>query len=89
MADIRAKGQLTVGRDLNMADRGGMVSQNTQTAGQGIQTAGIGGQINPSPPIHPKRENPILGLLHMIIAAGRKYLGKSTAKEVDEAREQN
>ena len=69
MADIRAKGQLTVGRDLNMADRGGMVRQNTQTAGQGIQTADTGGQINPSPPIQPRRENPVIRLLRMIIDA--------------------
>lgn len=69
MADIRAKGQVTVGRDLNMADRGGMVSQNTQTAGQGIQTEGIGGQINPSPPIQPRTENPLIRLLRMIIDA--------------------
>ncbi len=70
MVDIRAKGNITVGRDMTIVDQGGLIHP---------QTVDHGGVINPLP--LPKRSGPITRLIQALVDIGKNWKGSVQDEE--------
>lgn len=66
MADIRSKGSIRAGRDIQVADNGATIRQHTQKASEG-------GRIHQPPT--PKSESPILRITRGILDIAKQWFG--------------